>query len=141
MKYIDAYTTSSAADTSPIQVDQWCAVAVCCKHPPSLGRTTRDLTQLSAASAGLCSALWKDLHSIFFEALPAGTVRYGHKVVAFEQSDDGVAATAEVRTPDGRTETRTFRGDFLVAADGSRSFVRSKLVPGEERRWGNVQPA
>ena len=68
-------------------------------------------------------------------------MRYGHKVVAFEQGEDGVAATAEVRTPDGRTETQTFRGDILVAADGSRSFVRSKLVPGEERRWGIVQHA
>ena len=63
-------------------------------------------------------------------------MRYGHKVVAFEQSEDGVAATAEVRTPDGCTETQTFRGDILVAADGSQSFVRSKLVPGEQRRWG-----
>lgn len=55
--------------------------------------------------------------------LPGLDVRLGHKCVAVEQSADGVSI--EVETPDGGRER--IAGRYLIAADGSRSTVRSAL--------------
>ncbi|WP_246596411.1 FAD-dependent monooxygenase [Streptomyces aurantiacus] len=55
--------------------------------------------------------------------LPLIDVRFGHEVESFEQDDDGV--TVHVTGPDG---PRTFRGSYLVAADGSRSRLRGRIL-------------
>jgi tetracenomycin A2 monooxygenase-dioxygenase len=52
-------------------------------------------------------------------------VRFGHRLVDLEQDEDGVTALVEHA---GRT--LRIRADYLVAADGSRSLVRTKLKVG-----------
>jgi len=53
---------------------------------------------------------------------PDVTVRLGAEVVGFEQDADGV--TVRASGADGET---TVRGDWLIAADGGRSFIRKAL--------------
>ncbi|ARF57789.1 FAD-dependent monooxygenase [Streptomyces gilvosporeus] len=59
------------------------------------------------------------------------TVLHGARLVSFAQDDDGVTAFLDVREgpdgPDGHTVRQTVRADYLVAADGARSGVRSAL--------------
>jgi 2-polyprenyl-6-methoxyphenol hydroxylase-like FAD-dependent oxidoreductase len=55
---------------------------------------------------------------------PSVTLRFGWTVTAVEQSADGVIAHAE-RADGGARES--WRGDYLVGADGSRSLVRRAL--------------
>jgi putative polyketide hydroxylase len=50
------------------------------------------------------------------------TVRYGNRLLSFDQDEDGVTATLETAT--GR---QVVRADYLVAADGVRSGVREAL--------------
>ncbi|WP_410642933.1 FAD-dependent oxidoreductase [Amycolatopsis sp. lyj-346] len=57
-----------------------------------------------------------DLRNLFLDALPEGTVRWGH---AFGHADDGVLHFA-----DGRSA----RYDLLVGADGANSRVRALLT-------------
>lgn len=59
------------------------------------------------------------------EALPAGTVHYGHRLAAFTHSGSGVRATFE----DGTVA----EADMLIGADGHRSVVRTSL-------WGHHPP-
>jgi putative polyketide hydroxylase len=49
-------------------------------------------------------------------------LRYGYEMTAFEQDDDGVTATIVAR--DGG-ETSTVRAEYLIAADGNDSTVRT----------------
>lgn len=49
-------------------------------------------------------------------------VHFGHRLVDLEQDERGV--TAIVETTSGR---RSFRGDYLCAADGAKSTVRERL--------------
>ncbi|MFN0184764.1 MAG: FAD-dependent monooxygenase [Aquabacterium sp.] len=56
------------------------------------------------------------------EAQPLIELRWGNRLVALQAQDDGVAA--EVDTPGGAC---TVEADWLVAADGGRSTVRSLL--------------
>ncbi|HEY8351535.1 MAG TPA: NAD(P)/FAD-dependent oxidoreductase [Sphingomonadales bacterium] len=49
-------------------------------------------------------------------------LRFGTRLVGFTQDDEGVTVTAETR--DGEV---TFRGVFLVGADGARSTVRNLI--------------
>lgn len=57
------------------------------------------------------------------EALPAVSVRYGHRLVSFTQDDAGV--TAEVQGPGGATAS--IRAAYLVGCDGGASPVRKQL--------------
>ena len=50
-------------------------------------------------------------------------VRFGHKVIGFQQDADGV--TLEVAGPDGVSQS--YRGQYLVGCDGARSTVRTTL--------------
>lgn len=54
--------------------------------------------------------------------LPAGTVNLRHKLLSFQQSDDGVVAHFE--TPDGPCDVE---GSYMIACDGGRSVIRSQL--------------
>jgi len=76
------------------------------------------------------AAHWGDLHRRLHEALPpAATVLWGHQFLSFEEAPGdagGVVATARVlRTG----ETVHVPGDLLVAADGSTSSIRRRLLP------------
>lgn len=55
--------------------------------------------------------------------LPLIDVRFEHIVEGLTQDDEGV--DIQVRTPKG---LQTFRGQYLVAADGSRSRIRSEML-------------
>jgi 2-polyprenyl-6-methoxyphenol hydroxylase-like FAD-dependent oxidoreductase len=57
-------------------------------------------------------------------ACPSVQLRFGWTVTGIERSTDGVVAHAE-RTDGGARET--WRGDYLVGADGPRSLVRHTL--------------
>jgi 3-(3-hydroxy-phenyl)propionate hydroxylase len=54
--------------------------------------------------------------------LHPGCVHLRHKLVSFENRNDGVTATFE--TPDGLHEVK---GSYLLACDGGRSTIRSQL--------------
>ncbi len=58
-----------------------------------------------------------------------GCVHLRHKLVSFENRDDGVTATFE--TPDGLREVE---GSYLLACDGGRSTIRSQLGIAGRRR-------
>ncbi len=62
----------------------------------------------------------RELCQIVADALPAGTIRWGERVVGFTEEDGGVVVELE----GGRTE----RGSFLVGADGLNSAVRKGLA-------------
>ncbi|WP_330458534.1 FAD-dependent monooxygenase [Streptomyces sp. NBC_00820] len=82
------------------------------------------LAGLSPTNWCLCSQ--NDLEPVLVDHARelGGDLRYFHQMESFEQDADGV--TAIVR--DRRTEeTLTVRADYLVAADGPRSPVRSAL--------------
>lgn len=54
--------------------------------------------------------------------LPGADVRFAHRIVGFDQDQDGVDVYAE--TPHDITQ---IRGDYLIGADGSNSIVRKWL--------------
>ena len=60
--------------------------------------------------------------------LGEGAIRTGHRLVAFEQDEDGV--TARFADRDGRALGQA-RGDVLIGADGIHSSVRATFAPGE----------
>lgn len=67
-----------------------------------------------------------ELYRAVCERLGGDAVRTGHRLVDFEQDENGV--TAHFTTRDGET---TAHGDVLVAADGIHSTVRAILFPDE----------
>jgi 2-polyprenyl-6-methoxyphenol hydroxylase-like FAD-dependent oxidoreductase len=72
-----------------------------------------------------CSQLY--IEQVLFKhakALPGVSLRYGWRVVSFEDDGKGVNVTAE-RV--GGTERVTVRGSYLVGVDGARSMVRESL--------------
>ena len=70
------------------------------------------------------------------EALPSVSVRYGWRLVACAETEDGVyARVAEV----DRDETRDVMARYLVGADGARSFVRKRLGIGWTGETGVVR--
>jgi 2-polyprenyl-6-methoxyphenol hydroxylase-like FAD-dependent oxidoreductase len=62
-----------------------------------------------------------ELRRILLESLPAGTVRWGHKVIGLRALDEG---RHEVSFADGTTATT----NLLVGADGAWSRVRPLLT-------------
>jgi 3-(3-hydroxy-phenyl)propionate hydroxylase len=53
---------------------------------------------------------------------PNASVRFSHRLLAFEQDDRGVSISAE-----GPFDIRHFRADWLIGADGANSIVRKWL--------------
>ena len=58
------------------------------------------------------------------ESLPGISVNFGWRMTDFR--DVGPIVEVDIERSDG-TRAQTIRGDFLVAADGARSFVRNRL--------------
>lgn len=56
------------------------------------------------------------------QKLPNASVRFGHRLLSFEQDEHGVSAAVEAPT-----EIRHFRADWLIGADGANSIVRKWL--------------
>ena len=64
---------------------------------------------------------WNTLYGSMHRALPEGVIHSGERLLNFEQ--DGKSVTAHFASG------RVAHGDLLVGADGSRSTVRSALLP------------
>ena len=93
---------------------------------------------------------WSDLHRMLVDALPPGTVHFGHTVTDIEQpdGDNTVSVTASIAAPRaaggnggdgnpsaGKPRVQEFKGDLVVAADGQMSQTRQRNVPqGDSRR-------
>ncbi|HWD06259.1 MAG TPA: flavin-dependent oxidoreductase [Amycolatopsis sp.] len=70
------------------------------------------------------------------ERLGPDSVKTGHRLIAFDQAENGVRASFADRHSD---EPTTDHGDVLVAADGIHSAVRALLYPDEgPPRWNGV---
>jgi 2-polyprenyl-6-methoxyphenol hydroxylase-like FAD-dependent oxidoreductase len=76
----------------------------------------------------VCSCHWALLHHVLSAALPEGILHLGHTMTSFENIDGGRRVRVHVA---GREEP--FEGDLMVAADGTMSQTREKLV-GDQRR-------
>jgi salicylate hydroxylase len=68
-----------------------------------------------------------DLLAVLAEALPAGVLRLGRRLVALEEQADGVAL--------GFAEGESARADVVVGADGIHSTVRAALLGSESPRF------
>ncbi len=76
------------------------------------------------------------LYRTVLERLGPDAVRTGHRVVSYETTADGVAATVLDRSAD---EMVVFDGDVLVGADGLHSAVRAQMYPDEGAPiWGGA---
>ncbi|GGJ30736.1 FAD-dependent oxidoreductase [Streptomyces brasiliensis] len=82
------------------------------------------LARLSPTGWCLCSQ--NDLEPVLLEGARrlGGDLRYSHQLESFEQDADGVRALVLDR---GADKHYTVRADYLVAADGPRSPVRTRL--------------
>ncbi|KAK9828478.1 hypothetical protein WJX72_000211 [[Myrmecia] bisecta] len=80
------------------------------------------------------STHWSDIHNMLMEPLPEGLLLLGHTVTGFEQlgGSKRVRVTAVVNAT---KEQKSYECDVMVAADGSMSDTRAKLVPGASRRY------
>ena len=104
------------------------------RHPQALGVRSNDRIFLDRAGEVVQRAYqpqtqtsWNTLYNTMRAALPAACIHAGETLAGFEQAGGQVRANFA----SGRIET----GDLLVGADGSRSTVRSLLLPGVERRY------
>ncbi|HJP80286.1 MAG TPA: FAD-dependent monooxygenase [Pseudonocardiaceae bacterium] len=81
-----------------------------------------DLSALTPTSWCLCHQA--DLEPLLLERAGklGADLRFGHELIHVEQDDDGVTAT--IRAADRQ---RTVRADYLIAADGPHSSVRTAL--------------
>ncbi|MFI1165956.1 FAD-dependent oxidoreductase [Streptomyces sp. NPDC020801] len=79
---------------------------------------------------GWCLCSQNDLEPVLLESARrlGGDLRYSHELESFEQDGAGVTAVVRDRAAD---ERYTVRADYLVAADGPRSPVRSSLGIGQ----------
>ncbi|MFJ2395815.1 FAD-dependent oxidoreductase [Streptomyces sp. NPDC087843] len=86
------------------------------------------LARFSPSKWCLCSQ--NDLEPVLLECARelGGDLRYGTKLISFEQDAEGVTARLMNR---GTGEHSTVRADYLVAADGPRSPVRERLGIGQ----------
>ncbi|RWW18778.1 hypothetical protein GW17_00017209 [Ensete ventricosum] len=74
------------------------------------------------------AAHWADLHSILLQALPPGTVVWGHQFLSFDVSNDkSFVVTKSIVLP--TDEVVEIAGDLLVAADGCLSSIRRHFLP------------
>ncbi|RRT71987.1 hypothetical protein B296_00005734 [Ensete ventricosum] len=80
------------------------------------------------------AAHWADLHSILLQALPPGTVVWGHQFLSFDVSNDKsfVVTKSRVLPTD---EVVEIAGDLLVAADGCLSSIRRHFLPNFKLRY------
>ncbi|OQV03643.1 FAD binding domain-containing protein [Cladophialophora immunda] len=104
-----------------------------------------DLTKGSSSKEGECgygmTILGQDrLRGIIMSELTAlglAQIRFGHKVIAVSQEDQ--SASVNVTVLDQQGVQRSFRGSYLVAADGGKSTVRKLLgLPLEGITWPQV---
>ena len=78
------------------------------------------------------------MHRMLYDKLPRDTVHWGHEVVSFQQSEDGLMGVrVEVKVSE-RGETVVVDGDLLIAADGSMSLIRKHLLPHQHRRYNKL---
>ncbi|MDH2387895.1 FAD-dependent monooxygenase [Streptomyces sp. HNM0663] len=82
------------------------------------------LARFSPTAWCLCSQ--NDLEPVLLDHARelGGELRYSHELESFEQDADGVTALVRDRAAE---ERYTVRADYVVAADGPRSPVRSRL--------------
>lgn len=66
--------------------------------------------------------LWRGL-----ERFPDVEVRFNHTVEDVEEDAEGVTVHAQVRLPDGGTETRVLRAQYVVGCEGGRSPTRKRM--------------
>ncbi|MGZ3411178.1 MAG: FAD-dependent monooxygenase [Xanthobacteraceae bacterium] len=66
---------------------------------------------------------------------PSVSLRFGHRLVAFRENADGIAATIEDVTSGKRYE---IAAQYMIAADGAKSMVRQKLGFEMEGEDGSV---
>ncbi|WP_327292653.1 FAD-dependent oxidoreductase [Streptomyces sp. NBC_01198] len=80
--------------------------------------------------SGWCLCSQNDLEPVLLKEARAlgGDIRFGAELRSFTQDADGVTAEVLYRETG---ETRTVRADYLVAADGPRSPVRTALGIGQ----------
>lgn len=82
---------------------------------------------------------WLDLVRILLEALPKGTVNFGHEVTQIYQDSAGVVVTARTSTHGNSfRDELTFPADVVIAADGVNSFVRHAFAPEDSRRFSGI---
>ena len=79
---------------------------------------------------------------MLLKALPDQSImRFAHTVTSFDQ-DSSVVTVSATKKGDADTEQElSFRGDLLVAADGSMSSTRSKLTGDDSRRFPSAPDA
>ena len=83
----------------------------------------------------LCSSHWSDIHQMLLKALPDQSILcFAHTVTSFSQDASGVVVKATKKAEDGTEQELSFRGDLMVAADGSMSSTRAKLTGDDTRR-------
>ncbi|OAP60540.1 hypothetical protein AYL99_05542 [Fonsecaea erecta] len=106
-----------------------------------------DLTEGVAAKEGECgygmTILGQHrLREIILSNLTATgltQIHFGHKVIAVSQEEDQSAGCMDVTVLDQQGLQHTFRGSYLVAADGGKSTVRKLLaLPLEGITWPQV---
>ena len=82
---------------------------------------------------------------MLLKALPKGIVQFGTMVTSAEQAEGSgkvqvrAERTAQQGSAEGKKECMSTEADLVIAADGSMSNTRQKLVPSVTRR--QVPPA
>ncbi|XP_057790860.1 uncharacterized protein LOC131007970 [Salvia miltiorrhiza] len=82
------------------------------------------------------AALWSDLYSLLYKALPPKTVRWGQTFLSFCVSDDGNRVRMKAKASQFG-EIVEVAGDLLVAADGCLSSIRQSFFPECKLRFVN----
>ncbi|CAN6456218.1 unnamed protein product [Victoria cruziana] len=80
------------------------------------------------------AAYWNDLHGLLYNALPKGTVFWGHQFLAYQPAHDNSSVKVQARIVESGN-TVEIVGDLLVAADGSMSIIRHLLLPDCKLRY------
>lgn len=83
-----------------------------------------DLTQVSPTRYYMCAQ--DELEPVLLNAVRehGSEVHFNHQLVAFEQDASGVTAQVRERTTG---DEQVIHADYMIAADGAHSFVRSQL--------------
>lgn len=123
LEQIDAAGPDTADYRDIIKVDSLAGEELSRYEPDHLQMAHRSFEDLSPAPYSLCAQ--NRLEPILYgraEELGAD-LRYGTELTEF--TDTGEAVEAEVSTPEGTTQR--LRASYLVAADGHKGSVRTKL--------------